>query len=398
MIAVIADDLTGAAELAGIGLSYGLTVELVIGQYAMSVNTHSGADLLVIATDARSVAKSEAVQEMTEVSAALRTMNPRLIFKKVDSVLRGHVVAETRAQMNVLGLEKALIVPANPALGRILIDGHYYVQGELIHETHFSKDPEFPITESNVMKRLSVNNEPISVLPPAATSLLQGIVIGEVGTQGDLRAWAARINKQTLLGGGAGFFTAILEATYTPKCPAYPMDIVGLCKLYVCGSAFGHSAELVKKASMTGDFVCYMPNALMHVDDQESAELANWVAHIVSSFQRHEQVIIAIEPDSVVDSCKLATRLRALTGKVVKQVLDQVSVDELIIEGGSTAAAVLREIGITRLAVAQELAAGVVRSKALEKIECRPAKCCPDNLHITVKPGSYRWPVVLWSF
>ncbi|RYF47763.1 MAG: hypothetical protein EOO39_47925 [Cytophagaceae bacterium] len=66
--------------------------------------------------------------------------------------------------------------------------------------------------------------------------------------------------------------------------------------------------------------------------------------------------------------------------------LAQTSIDELIIEGGSTASAVLREIGVVRLVPTNELAPGVVRSKALNNY----------TLHITVKPGSYRWPVDLW--
>lgn len=383
MIAVIADDLTGAAELGGIGLTYGLDVEL-----AMSVNPQSTAELLVIATDARSVPEAKAIEIMTEVSAALQTMKPRLIYKKIDSVLRGHVIAETMAQLDILDLAKALVVPANPALGRILIDGHYYVQGELIHQTHFSKDPEFPITESNVLKRLAVNDVPISVQPSTATSLQPGIVVGEVGTQGDLKAWASRVDEQTLPVGGAGFFTAILEADHAPKRTAVQTTTLGPCRLYVCGSAFGHSVDLVKKAAKTGNFVCYMPDTLMHSEGKESTELENWVASIVACFQRHEQVILAIEPGSAVDTRRLAVYLRSVMAKAVKQVLDQVSVDELIIEGGSTASAVLREVGVTRLAVTQELAAGVVRSAAIEK----------NDLHVTVKPGSYRWSPDLWTF
>ena len=383
MIAVIADDLTGAAELGGIGLTYGLDVEL-----AMSVNPQSNAELLVIATDSRSVSELEAVAIMTEVSAALQAMKPQLIFKKVDSVLRGHVIPETVAQLAVLGLEKALIVPANPALGRILIDGHYYVQGELIHRTHFSKDPEFPVTESNVLKRLARNDIPITVQPSTEALIQPGIVIGEVGTQGDLQAWASRVDEQTLPGGGSGFFTAILGSRYVPKRATNPIGTLGKCRLYVCGSAFGHSVELVKKAAKTGNFVCYMPDTLMRPGDPETAELANWVASIVDCFQRNEQVIMAIESESGVDTSGLAVHLRTVMAKAVKQVLDQFPVDELIIEGGSTASAVLRGIGITRLAVTQELGAGVVRSAVVDN----------SHLHITVKPGSYRWAPELWSF
>jgi uncharacterized protein YgbK (DUF1537 family) len=384
MIAVIADDFTGAAELAGIGLTYGLTVEL-----AMSVNPNSTADLLVIATDTRSVSEPEAVQEMANVSATLYTMKPQLIFKKIDSVLRGHVIAETKAQMDVLNLEKALVVPANPALGRMLIDGHYYVQGELIHQTHFSKDPEFPITESNVLKRLSVNDVSISVQPPTATSLQPGISIGEAGTQGDLMAWTSHIDEQTLPCGGAGFFGAILGTRYVSERTERQENVLGTRKLYVSGSAFGHSVELVKKAAITENCVCYMSKP----DGQDADKLTNWVTEVITCFQRHDQVIMAIE-SSISGS---AVQLRSEMAKAVKQVLDQIPVDELIIEGGSTASAILREIGVTRLTPVQELAPGVVRSSTLEKVG-RSTDSRNNKLHITVKPGSYRWPPDFWPF
>jgi uncharacterized protein YgbK (DUF1537 family) len=59
MIVVIADDITGAAEVAGLGLRHGLTVELVIeGEWSTET------DLLVIATDTRSKILAEALQEL----------------------------------------------------------------------------------------------------------------------------------------------------------------------------------------------------------------------------------------------------------------------------------------------------------------------------------------------
>ncbi|GAB4018676.1 four-carbon acid sugar kinase family protein [Spirosoma koreense] len=383
MIAVIADDFTGAAELGGIGLTYGLAVEL-----AMGINPDATADLIVVATDARSVPEAEAVAEMTEVSQALRAMNPRLIFKKIDSVLRGHVIAETKAQLAVLGLEKALLVPANPALGRILIDGHYYVQGELIHKTHFSEDPEFPITDSNVQNRFAGDTIPVTVQPPSSALLAQGITIGEVGKQADFNSWIDRLDEQTLVGGGAGFFTALLDSIYGDKRTANPATNLGEHRLYVCGTAFGKSVKLVKKAAIAGHAVNYMPGDLMQASSPEAPELTRWVTDILGCFQRHNQVIIAIDSDRAVYTPGLAVHLRTVMGNVVSQVLKRMSVDELIIEGGSTAAAVLRAIGVTRLAPVQELGAGVVRSVAIGKRE----------LHITVKPGSYRWPPDLWTF
>jgi D-threonate/D-erythronate kinase len=101
MIAVIADDFTGAAELAGIGLRYHLNVEL-----GAQVNKDTKADLFVVATDTRSMGEAEAVQEMEKHTRELMALRPEMIFKKTDSVLRGHVLAEMRAQLSLTGLKK----------------------------------------------------------------------------------------------------------------------------------------------------------------------------------------------------------------------------------------------------------------------------------------------------
>lgn len=388
MIAVVADDLTGAAELGGIGLAYGLSVDLT-----MSVNPTSTADLLVIATDARSVSESEAVGKMIQVSADLRALKPELIYKKIDSVLRGHVIAETLAQLNVLMLAKALLIPANPALGRTLVNGHYYVNGQLIHQTHFAEDPEFPVTESDVMKRFQSQVNGLRVQSYRTDFPEQGIVIGEIEKQEDLTTWASRLDDQTLLGGGSGFFTAVLEARQLRRQPMHIPVTLGKTRLYVCGSAFGESVTLVRKAAATGHSVSYMPKLLTQPTPLNERDFTDWITEITDCLQRHKQVIIAIDPTSVADISGLSIHLRTVTATVVGNVLTRVSVEELLIEGGSTASAVLQEIGVTRLVPTNELAPGVVRSAAIGKAECRP-----DELYVTVKPGSYHWPADLWTF
>ncbi|MGM9507358.1 four-carbon acid sugar kinase family protein [Larkinella sp. GY13] len=381
MIAVIADDLTGAAELGGIGLAYGLEVEL-----SMSVNLQSKADLLVISTDARSVSEPEAVREMTEVSRALQELKPLLIYKKIDSVLRGHILAETRAQLTVLGLAKALLVPANPALGRTLVHGCYYVDGKPLHQTHFAHDPEFPVTDSDVLKRFKITTEPVFVRNPSDALPNRGVVFGNVEKWTDLQAWVERIDHQTLPGGGSGFFTAILDSRFLPKRETATPVALGNARLYVCGSAFKESVDWVKKAVHSGHFVQYMPKALLQPGTLDESSRTTWATEVATSLQQRKPVVMAIDPAWVENSS--AVQLRTDLAKTVRDVLNRTHIDELIIEGGSTASAVLREIGITRLAPVQELATGVVRSKAIEI----------PQLHVTVKPGSYRWPPELGSF
>src|SRR5687768_6586086 len=109
MFIVIADDLTGAAELGGIGLRYNLKTAITTNLDNLQEPGLS-TDLLVIDLDTRSKSQQEAEEIIEKLCNQLSSLQPVFIFKKIDSVLRGHVVPEVKAQMKFLGHPRALIV------------------------------------------------------------------------------------------------------------------------------------------------------------------------------------------------------------------------------------------------------------------------------------------------
>src|ERR1035437_9740514 len=113
MIGVIADDLTGAAELGAIGLRHGLRAEII-----RSGKPGGSADLVCVDTDSRACAPAEAAKRAATAAKLLRAAGAKWIYKKVDSVLRGPVTAQVEAVLKQLNLGRALLLPANPALGR----------------------------------------------------------------------------------------------------------------------------------------------------------------------------------------------------------------------------------------------------------------------------------------
>jgi len=381
MIGVIADDLTGAAELGGIGLSKGLSVEI-----AFTVNPSSHADLLVIATDTRSKSQAEAVTDMIEITQQIVALKPKLIFKKVDSVLRGYVVPEITAQLKVLGFESALLVPANPVFGRTIENGSYLINDIPIAQTSFAADPEFPAKSSDILDLLKVSDEHVQVKKYGEAPLEKGITIAEVKYDADLKNWAGFYKDNVLLAGGSGFFRAVLNNAVSNSSARYKDNSsLSGTMLYVCGSAYYNSIKLVSNIAAKGGPVSYMPQAVCDAPGSEE-ELEKWCEEVLKLIAEKKKVIVAVNSDSTNKLSPL--QLRIITALLVKKVFDRVSIAELIIEGGATASSILRTLGIETLYPVNEYATGVIRSKVIAS----------GKLYVTLKPGSYTWPNQVWQF
>ena len=169
---VIADDITGAAEIAGIAFSHGADVRLVCSSSVSCYNVATDGTT-VIATDTRSMCEAEAIAETRRIASAI-SHQPSAIFKKTDSALRGHVVAELQALMEATGALRCVYLPANPSKGRTIRNGVYYINNVPIHETDFSFDPEFPAKTSVLSGRLkkSIAKHPTPIIHREKSSTL----------------------------------------------------------------------------------------------------------------------------------------------------------------------------------------------------------------------------------
>ncbi len=125
---IIADDLTGACDT-GIKLAArGHEVEVVLdARFLPEKPLHGGGISYTINTNTRSAETDEAYRTVYRVTSAMNAMQPCLLYKKIDSVLRGNLVVEIDAVLDAAGLETALIAPALPQSGRVVRNGVLYV-------------------------------------------------------------------------------------------------------------------------------------------------------------------------------------------------------------------------------------------------------------------------------
>jgi uncharacterized protein YgbK (DUF1537 family) len=183
--------------------------------------------------------------------------------------------------------------------------------------------------------------------------------------------------------GGAEFFAALLETRLDGRTPAAePQPFTpGAPTLFVSGSTFDSSRSLIREQFDRGGPVSYMPDTSDTPNLSGSPDFPNsdWAATVTGLLRREGKAIMAIDAAHRGHS---AQQLRAIMADTVSAVLRSAMPAELIIEGGSTAYAILEKEGWHSLLPEQELAPGTIRMRV-------PAT---PGLFITVKPGSYRWP------
>lgn len=381
MITVIADDITGAAEIAGIGFRFGLRTSLI---------TETGGplpdcDVLVVATDTRSMSEQEAVDETHRIVRELVKGGASNFFKKTDSALRGHVVPELCALLEETSYTRVLYLPENPSKGRVVKEGVYYINDKPLHETQFAFDPEFPATTSVVTERLPGVQQ---LIYPIASPFVPKkgvppiyIADAELDIHITLQL-ALSADPQVLLAGGADLFTTFIRVMSkkiekddtTPLLPFAGLQSGNA--LIVCGST--QSSSLSEQDYVRKHGICtkQMPEAVFN--GTSSAE--DWMTELKAKYAASRAMILTIGYPSK-GGKEFALRLRNTLSEAVSALVGEACPEELVIEGGATAFAILKALGWSRFRLTDEVAPGVVRMQWTGG----------ENVYVTLKPGSYPW-------
>jgi len=118
---LIADDLTGACDTGVQFVRRGLSCRVEIKASDCSVSSKS--DVLAFNTDSRSDGAEECRRKIEQVAIECRRLRPSLIFKKVDSTLRGNLGEEIASVLHAFKCEAAIVAPALPEMGRRVRNG-----------------------------------------------------------------------------------------------------------------------------------------------------------------------------------------------------------------------------------------------------------------------------------
>lgn len=410
MIIVVADDLSGAAEIGGAAYARGLSAEVQTG-----MPTGTASDVLVVDADTRLQAPEAAAVRLAAIGATIARSEPALVYKKVDSVLRGNVLAEAITLAETLQLPRAVLLPANPSRGRVVRQGRYFVGGVPLDKTEFAHDPVCPAVTADVMGllgkwrgRSAAQVGRCDPLPPT------GISIVDAESSEDVARRAAALDDTTLACGAADFFDAIVvdakegaasdssvfhsqecrvDGAYERIDQAHTIDGGHSAKsaaiaqktrtLFVCGSAAAWQRGRLEQCASHAIAVATMPPELLKATASE-AQVEEWASLLARTVTHRGSAMIAIgrtDPAQLALPEVLAQRLVTAAMRAIKRC----PVDRLCLEGGATAAEFVRQTSVNRLVVEHQYSPGIVGLRAGNAVE------------LVIKPGTYDWPDVIWG-
>ncbi|MEL7177704.1 MAG: four-carbon acid sugar kinase family protein, partial [Pseudomonadota bacterium] len=152
----IADDFTGATDLAGLLARSGLPVSLRIGT---PTDTTDLAPFEVIALKIRTNPVEDAVAQALQALDWLRAGGATQIFWKYcstfDSTPDGNIGPVSEALMQALGTDQTIYCPAFPENGRSIFMGNLFVGEDPLAESPMKDHPLTPMRDSNLMRLLT---------------------------------------------------------------------------------------------------------------------------------------------------------------------------------------------------------------------------------------------------
>ncbi len=158
-LGVIADDFTGATDVASMLVRAGLRTVLCIGVPQGAAQPEvAAASAVVVALKSRTAPAADAVAESLAALQWLQGAGARQFYFKVcstfDSTPAGNIGPVAEALMAALGTALALVCPAFPENGRTVFRGHLFVGDELLSDSSMRTHPLTPMTDANLVRVL----------------------------------------------------------------------------------------------------------------------------------------------------------------------------------------------------------------------------------------------------
>ena len=379
----IADDFTGATDLASMLARSGVNVSLRIGvPLSTPENT---AEIEVIALKTRSISASKAIEESLSALKWLKEAGAKKYFFKYcstfDSTAEGNIGPVSEALMNELKVDQTIYCPAFPENGRSIYMGNLFVGQKLLSESSMKDHPLTPMNDSNLMRLLSaqvsrrvgladhiVVNSGVNSLKEKLISLKENDVphvIVDAVADTDLDTIASACQDMDFITGGSALAMPLAEfykasGKISANDNSFMNKKLNTGSIILSGSCSEMTIIQVKNFIQRGA-------AAFQLDPIDLAEngvkkVLDWLSS--QDFTKNIIIYATSDPDTVK---KVQAELGVdMAGKIVEQGLSEcaiaareLGIKNFIIAGGETSGAITKALNVRQLDIGIEIAPGV---------------------------------------
>lgn len=393
LLGVIADDMTGATDVALMLNRAGMRTVQVIGVPPADAALPE-ADAVVVALKSRTNPVAEAIADSLAACEALLKAGARQILFKYcstfDSTAEGNIGPVANALAERLGTKLAIVCPAFPANGRSIYQGYLFVGAVPLHESSMKDHPLTPMRDSNLMRLMAaqakaetglVDYATVLAGPAAVKARLAKLKTGGVRyavtdalTNEDLMTLGHAVSEHVLLTGGSGIAMGLPQnfrrAGLLPERPG-PQELkapAGRAGI-ISGSCSTATRGQIKAALEAGYPALKVDPLALADGSQDAAGLAAWALA-----QPQDKPFLFYSSDDPAEVAAVQDRLgREKAGSIVEHAFAEVArrlseggVTRLLVAGGETSGATVLGLGIRTLEIGPEIDPGVPWTRVVD--------------------------------
>lgn len=413
LLGCIADDFTGATDLANNLVRAGMRVVQAIGVPTQPLD--ADADAVVVALKSRTVPAAEAIEQSLAALHWLQSQGVQQVYFKYcstfDSTAKGNIGPVTEALLDALadqpGGDFSIATPAFPDNQRTVFKGHLFVGDVLLNESGMQNHPLTPMTDANLVRVLQaqcrrkvglIDYKVVAQGPQAIQARIDqlrtdgfGLAVVDAISNDDLMRLGPALKGLPLVTAGSGVAIG-LPANFgiapSNAASALPPP-VGL-QAVVSGSCSLATNRQVKAFIQTGQPALEIDPVQMAAKEAAGldgvAEVLAWAEPLLGK----GPVLIYSSADPVaVKSVQVKLGVQA-AGELVERTLAaiarglvQLGVRQLVVAGGESSGACVQALAITQMKIGPQIDPGVPWCHA-------QTNAAPDGgLHLTLKSGNF---------
>lgn len=384
LIGCIADDFTGAGDIANILSREGMRTRLFFSPVAGEAAPEPGEyDAAVVALKSRSIPVRDAVDQSLAALRWLQASGARqIVFKycsTFDSTRHGNIGPVAEALAEALACRGVVVCPAFPENGRTVYQGHLFVGDRPLNESGMQDHPVTPMTDADIRRWLqfqsgtSVGHVPLQTVhrgPAAIAKALDScgregsrLVVTDAITDADIRAIGAALCGAPLVTGGSAIAMGLpgnFEAGEV--CGAFSGNVSGRTGpgIVLSGSCSRMTMKQVLHYKQSApSFAVDIERLMQDAEIEQDAE-----AFIARNMGANPLVYSTGSPDEVrrmhdrFGGEAVSERTEAFFGVLASRAVE-LGYKRLVIAGGETSGAVVQSLGLASLDIGPEICAGV---------------------------------------